>query len=621
MENRISVRPSPLLFGAMAGLLVYMWDGLTAGAAALILCSLTAMAADRFGRRWGFLPAVLGLTAAAVFHGRFAAECALCADRVSFLLSVRSGSIYRPIADTADSALLVLLVVCGIFCGIYSAAGARGFGALASVMGAGSVILCGNTAVICIITALTVGAFCFGEEEWRALPLIALTALLALPAVFIKLPQGPPAGEVSAPEGTTLYLAEEYEQPMVTKEEYARWSGIFSALYDHGFDPQRQADYLLEAAGEELPKVEVTVEGGLAPENVCGGQPDRESLGGFEDGEFTVCPQLSENIFSLVTKLKEGDHLDCEGLYREYVYSAYGSLTAEEQRLMEDNFTIEGSLPLDCKLAAIRSAIGERIAVGDGAGSVSEILAKGKADSEGYARLTVCLAKSCGIAAREVRGVYFAEMPEGGHARLSEGEYRVWAEVYIDGGGWVAFETSPLYKDAELLLPKGASEGESTLTEGAKDLIYAAAPPRTAAEIRPEESGRSVSPTWAILPAGAMLLLILIGRARAAVRGARRNSRDISAALTAAHIQGRQLAGLALNAPDLPPEELEKRMEGSLAELFASSERGYERLRFSAKKPAAAEAEAARLFYSEALKAAKKQGFVKSLGRRLRGLY
>ena len=622
MENRVVKRPAALVFGAMAGLLAYMWGGLTAGAAALALCALTAFAADRFGRRWGFLPAALGLIAAAVFHGRFAAECALCADRIGFLAAWRSGGLYRPVTGAADSAWLVLLLVCGIFCALYAAAGVKCCGLFASALAAGSVFLAENAAVLCVIVALTVGTFCFGAEELRSLPLVLLTALLALPAVFIELPEKAPTGEVSAPAGMTLYLAKEYEQPRVAPEEYARLSAIFAGLYEHGFYPQQQAAYLLDAAGEELPVVNVAVEGGLVPANVCGGQPDAESIGGFAGGEYTVCPQLTENIFTLVTKLRESDYLDCEGLYREYVYSAYGSLTAEEQRLMEDSFDIDGSLPLDSKLAAIRSAIDARLTVGEGSGSVFEIIDRGSANDEGYARLTVCLAKSCGIAAREVSGIYFSELPQGGRAELSEGEYRVWAEVYIDGAGWAAFETSPEYESADLLLPEGVSaEGGTSVTEGAEKYVYAAAPPRTAAEIRPEESRGEVSRIWLIVPIGLMLVLVLAGRARAAVRMARRKSGDISAALTAAHNQGRQLAELVMNAPELPPENLAERMEGRLAKLFVKSERAYERLRFSRKEPTVSDAETAREFYAEALKSAKKQGFFKNLVRRLRGLY
>ena len=614
---------SAACFGIAAGVCVYMWAGLYAGAAALVLCSLTAFISVRFGRVWGFLPAAAGFLTAAISYREFLAECALCADTVEYLYALQHSRLYVPLADTAESALPMLLVFCGIICGIYTALGAGTVIAVMTVFsGIAGTVLGLSGLPVCVLTALTAGVICFGTENKKSLGLIGLTVLLTLPCVFISLPKAAPEGEASASGGLPLYLAESYEQPHCTKEQYAQNSAILKTLRGHGFEPALQSGYLLEATGADIPTESLTVDGGLIPQNACTGETDSESTGSFASGRFTVCRTLPENVFRVLTGLHEGDYLDCEGLYREYVYNAYGSLTAQEQALIEKNFKVDGTLPVDKKLEEIRKAVNSRLTVGNGSGSAAQVLSKGKANSEGYARVTVCLAKSCGIAAREVRGVYFGAFPQSGHAKLSEGEYRVWAEVYIDGAGWVVFETSPEYSALSPLLPEGrstsaAAEDVST----AEQYVYAAAPPRTSAEIRTEESHKKPDIMWLLYPMGAAVMTVMAGRIRAVLRSAKRNSRSYNKALSARHFQGRQLTALALGAGDMPPEELAELAGGLLGERLRKSERAYERMRFSDSEPDKEAADTAEKFYREALRALRRQGLLKNLRYRILGLY
>ncbi|MCR5539642.1 MAG: transglutaminase domain-containing protein [Ruminococcus sp.] len=592
------------VFGAAAGLCAYMLGGLYAGAAALLLCALTAFLVGRFGRKWGFLPVIGGALAAGIFHERFLAECALCADNAEFMYSIKRGLTYTPVAGGTDSAYILLVIACGLICAVYAAAGVR---VTAVILGAfsalGYVLFGGNAFVLCGSLALAVSVCCFGADDIRKAGLAVGAAVLALPAAFIHLPELPPFGEVSASGGESLYLAEEYEQPHCTKAQYARGSAIMTALGGEGFSPETQTSKLLEAAGTALPTEEVEVSGEYVPANVCGE---------ISDGKFTVCPHLNENIFRLTARLQEGDYLDCEGLYREYVYSAYGSLTEKENSNLRDIAEIDGTLPLDKKLAAVKSAVREK-------------LSDRSTDSTDFAELTVGLARSCGIAAREVKGIYFEDMPDGGRAKLADGERRTWSEVYIDGAGWVVFETAPMYEEVSPLLPEGASadgekSDEDSLTSGAEDIIYTAAPPRTAAEIR-EEKKTEKQPLWVLtaVPAGAIVALLAAGRIRAAVRRKNRKTRDTAAALKAWHFQGKELMELALGISGLSPEELAERAEGLLGERFKESERAYEKLRFSDDPPDESSLTAATRFYEESRRACRKQGLLKSLGLWLRG--
>ena len=606
MEHKRTI-PEALVFGTMAGLLAYMLTGLPAAAAALLLCALTAILADRFCRVIGFVPAAAATVTAAVLHSRFMTECALCADELSYRTAMHAHRLYSPVSGTADSAPLVLFLACGIACGIYTALGAKGFGVTASAAAVtAELFTAAPKAPLCALIAVTAASFLFGQKNARSLMLTALTVLLAMPAVFLKFPAAPPKGEVTASGGLPLYLAQEYEQPQLNKSQYARSSAIFAALTDRGFDPRLQTAQLLAATGSELSADVVTAPEGFTPAGVCTGTLSHDTTDSFDGTDYTVCRELGDNVFRLMAKLRPSDYTDCEALYREYVFAAYGSLSADEQKRMDEQFSIDGSLPLDRKLAAVKSGINSHLK-----------------DENDRTALTVTLARSCGIAARQVSGVYFKAMPQSGKADLSDGEYRSWAEVYIDGAGWVVFETRPDYESASPLLPEGISaEGGRSASESAEQYIYAAAPPRTAAEIRPETEHFSFSPAMAAVPAGAVILLILAGRIRALARSAKRRSRTKTAALTAAHRQGIELAALTLGIEtSLPPEKFAEKLDGLLYSRFNASEKAFERMRFSGRPADAADVKAAEKFYEEALRRAKKQGFAKSLARRLTGLY
>lgn len=595
---------APIVFGAGATLTFYILGGLYAGAAALILCALTALLVGRFGRKFGFLPAAVGAFAAGIFHERFLAECALCADNAEFLYAIKRCLPYTPVSGVSESAYIIPVIACGLICGVYSAAGVKATAVILGALSAlGYVLFGGNPFALCGSLALAVSVCCFGAEDMRRAGLALGAAVLALPAVFIKMPELPPAGEVSASGGESLYLAEEYEQPHCNKAQYARGSAIMRALGDEGFSPETQTSKLLEAAGISLPTEEVEVSGEYVPAAVCGEK---------SDGKYSCCPRLNENIFRLTARLQEGDYLDCEGLYREYVYSAYGSLTAKENAHLRDIAEIEGTLPLDKKLAEVRKAVRAE-------------LSPENADSSDFAELTVGLARSCGIAAREVKGIYFDKMPEDGHAKLADGEVRTWSEVYIDGAGWVVFETSPMYEEVSPLLPEGASadgekSDEDSLTSGAEDIIYTSAPPRTAAEIREEKKTEKQSlRVICAVPVGTLIILLAAGRIRAAVRRMKRRKRDTSAALKARHFQGKELLEIALGVSGLSPEELAEKAKGLLSERFKESERAYEKLRFSDNPPDESSLTAATRFYEEAQRVCRKQGLLKSLGLWLRG--
>lgn len=612
MENARKVGFAAPVFGLAAGLLVYMlWGELSAVPMAFALCTLAAFIYDRYGRQWGFLPVGVSAVAALIMHDGFLCGCARTADRIAYLWSYRSDTLYRPFENASDDASLVMLAVSGIFCVIYSALGIRGFAAFAAALSLLFGIMLGADGLsLCLIIGLCIGIMLFGAGDKKTALLALCTAALALPAVFIVLPDLPLHGEVTASGGQPLYLAKEIERPRLSEEKLAYCSGIYNALYEQGFFPQQQTAYLLEATGEQPATEELTVGGGLVPQGVCECEPDTDSFGGCTSDKFTVYRQLPEDIFTLIPKLKDGDYMDCEGLYREYVYSCYGTLTADEAERMQSVSHIDGSLPVDRKLEAVRSGVSS--AIKDGS-------------NEEYTELTVSLARSCGIAAREVWGVYFPTFPDSGRADLSEGIYRSWAEVYVDGAGWITLETSPEYEGFSPILPKGADDtAEINATPNEEQLIYKVSPPRTAAEIVPEHEEKVPDKRPLIYTAvflmAALMTVVIVGRVRAAVRGHRRR-----VSLSAAHFQGRELLAIALDSGELSPEDMAKLAEEKLgakaAEIFEASERAYERIRFSEVSDDLRDKAAADRFYNEARTYIRSQSWTKRLGLRIKGLY
>ena len=237
MEEKRTYISAPVVFGVGTALTVGIWGGLYAGAAALFLCVLTAYLAERFGRIWGFLPALCGGLAAGILHDRAMAEFALCADSAEYMYTIKRGLMYVPVAGAADSAYIAVLIFCGISCAVYSAAGARAAAVLWGIeAAAGSVLFGGSSLLVCGAVALAVSVLIFGAKDMRRAVLSLGAAVIALPAVLIRLPELPPAGEVSAAEGMTLYLAESYEESHCSKAQYARGSAIMKTLREAGFD-------------------------------------------------------------------------------------------------------------------------------------------------------------------------------------------------------------------------------------------------------------------------------------------------------------------------------------------------------------------------------------------------
>lgn len=169
-------------------------------------------------------------------------------------------------------------------------------------------------------------------------------------------------------------------------------------------------------------------------------------------------------------------YLDGERAYRERVY-------AEDLRLSEDTLVLlERYFDLSCKgqtTTRIRQSLASQIAsvltydemttaAGDG-DFVTELLTGSRRGySVHYATLTTLLLRACGVPARYAEGYLVtaeqaADMADGESLVLTEKNAHAWAEFYLDGVGWLPFDTTPAHVgELTYSLPQGGDlEGPS----------------------------------------------------------------------------------------------------------------------------------------------------------------
>lgn len=86
---------------------------------------------------------------------------------------------------------------------------------------------------------------------------------------------------------------------------------------------------------------------------------------------------------------------------------------------------------------AVRAAIDYRTGVTHGATTAAEALALGAGVCQDHAHALICLARLRGLAARYVNGYLHATETGGPHEAM-----HAWAEIHIEGLGWVGFDAA-----------------------------------------------------------------------------------------------------------------------------------------------------------------------------------
>ncbi len=573
-----------------------------------------------------FIPLGLAAGADIILRSTFTAQLYALANAVMLRFDMGRLKIFIPFETSTHKVLLPMLTLGAVLILLGAAFDIRGFSLVCFVAGVGASILLGGTVWVCLSGVIAGAVWLLRwDDRARAAAVTAGAAALTAGAYFItggaaalsEITRAKPQGEVTAPPGITLYLRESTEKPE-DSESYEKYSESFYKLYQNGFYPWAQTKAVLEAAGEEPQLYELTVKSDtpLIPYGAadCEGMSFEENVGGETASTrgsvtFWVYGQLAESSMLLIDKLEgaDSDELRAEGLYRDYVYRAFSALTNEEKAVLDSAFGSTAEITADRRLNTLGELIKNRLDPREGGadkGDIGDILKSKNATEHDYALLTVKLARYFGFGARLAEGCYFDSFPQSGRAELGDAAVRSWAEIYIEGVGWIPFETYPDYENPVLKLPLGDSPGAAAAGEGGK--ISAAGeqakkrslPAQRAADTEKKDGGRSPLPLVisAVAAVFAMLLARLVLRRWVILHGSYERS------VMAGHRAVTKRLQRKLSAGEQPPERLYELAREALgeekAQLYLGSEKAFEKLMYSKAPLTREDAEAVRRAYT-----------------------
>lgn len=185
---------------------------------------------------------------------------------------------------------------------------------------------------------------------------------------------------------------------------------------------------------------------------------------------YLVQAQLAEN---------EADraYTDAEAAYRDWVYAQYLSVPDDAYTLLAAQFPLPSeALPTAQARGLVLNWMEQTLTYDE-----STVTAQGdmpyleylltvnpRGYSVQYATLTTLLMRCCGVPARYVEGYLLpgneAEGLEAGSAvMLTQENAQAWTEIYLDGVGWIPFDTTPNHKNEIIyaLPPDGSAQTEA----------------------------------------------------------------------------------------------------------------------------------------------------------------
>ena len=247
-----------------------------------------------------------------------------------------------------------------------------------------------------------------------------------------------------------------------------------------------------------------------------------------ESWEITYLPGSVPQWYAVLQKLadgqkqeKEQEYLQCENAYRKYVYDKDLQITdaalAALGRLLP---TTDDRLTLSEIKDRIYQCLEQNLAYDEGAVTLNgnnDFLAytleqKKKGYSVHYATAAVLMLRYYGVPARYVEGYYLRpeeakQTVPGEPLVLDETHAHAWAEYYLDGIGWIPFETTPGYIDQEEIgVGEGSGIGQDSYEMPEKDYMTQEEPD-TMEEESGDRSEWNITPAWGLF----LLLLLLLG--------------------------------------------------------------------------------------------------------------
>jgi len=156
----------------------------------------------------------------------------------------------------------------------------------------------------------------------------------------------------------------------------------------------------------------------------------------------------------------ETSYRSAESVYRNWVYEQYLKIPEETYEVLKKYLMVNGEISTSQAKKEISELLEQRLSyeenivteVGDRdfASYVLEVSRQGY--SVHFATLTTLLMRYCGIPARYVEGYVVipsqAEaLTDGAPITLTQRNAHAWTEYYLDGVGWIPFDTTPGYEE------------------------------------------------------------------------------------------------------------------------------------------------------------------------------
>ena len=325
--------------------------------------------------------------------------------------------------------------------------------------------------------------------------------------------------EMSDPESSYLcgFVGEVYQNGVFTShkgEYYTSYSDLFYWLHEDGFYGQSQPA-LANAIGlgrkDAMPLSEMTVTNvgacsafrytTYAMDQSVSQLSDPRMIGdAMIRGEGSREPYTLEYIpqtvyYSYVTQQDVKDRADAgdedakqylkdEESFREMVYTYDLAIPDEIEEMLEEYLgermvlSTSQAKVLVLDFLAYQVKYRDEVENNDGMDLVTFFLSKRRAGhSVHYAAAATMMLRYYGVPARYVEGYYIspeaaAEAAEnGGKIYLTEKDAHAWTEYYLDGVGWIPFETTPGYINSAMyaLSPNAVDGDEGATSEDISD--------------------------------------------------------------------------------------------------------------------------------------------------------
>lgn len=417
------------------------------------------------------------------------------------------------------------------------------------------------------------------------------------------------------------------------EEKYA-YSDEFYWLDKLDFSPAFQTSSLDNALGiSDSGNVTVNIKNGGKPLYTYGmttaenAFSDPKIIGGsFENTKSYYRLAVSESYltkpFGTYDTLRTSqplDYLSAEKGYRDYVYSTYLDISAEDKQLAANHFDLEGSqgkLRSDMLSFFVSDAVLDRSKTYGGESSFADMLeVTCRGGEEDFAAAAVKIFRAKDIPARLCRGYFITsdmtkDLTDNSALTVTSKQLHYWAEYYKDGIGWQPFEVCPDYvgmikTDDSSAKAKPTNQGGEALAPEDEDK------PRE--EIFEENKTKPVEKSYVIyiVFGGIVLILCLIAAIIALVRKRKFAALPDRKKVEKLFFAGRKkLCGKNFSAhtPRELSESIKKTYGTDMAESFAECEKIYEKARFSRLEISKEEMTAVKNFAGSAKKAKKLKG-------------